>query len=182
MDTVAKALLGIFLNGLQYLFRVCLKLVDRHGIRGVVRKGYHGLLAGEVHGYHRIVICHCTGPELLVSLRTVMHLEVLFYLLIGDPNGAEAGGFGGHDIDAVTEVYGQFLYAGTCELKHLVLYETAFEGSLDKGDSHIMRADAPLGLTLEPYQHHLGCLDVPGVLQELLHEFTAAFAHAHVAK
>ena len=44
-----------------------------------------------------------------------------------------------------------------------------------------MRANAVLGLAFQPHQHHLGGVDVPGVLQELFYQLAAAFAHAHVA-
>ena len=68
------------------------------------------------------------------------------------------------------------------ELEHLVLHETALEGGLHQGDGDIVRAHAVARLALEPDQHHLGRVDVPGVPEQLLHQLAAAFAHAHVAQ
>ena len=38
------------------------------------------------------------------------------------------------------------------------------------------------GCAFQPYQNNLGCVDVPSVAQQLLHEFATAFADAHVTE
>ena len=111
-----------------------------------------------------------------------MHLEVLLHLFVGNPDGGQASGLGGHDIDTVTEVDGQAGNAGAGELQYLVLHKTALEHGLHEGDGHVVRANTTLGLTLQPYQHYLGGIDVPGVFEELLHQLTTTFADTHVTQ
>ena len=45
-----------------------------------------------------------------------------------------------------------------------------------------MRADTLLRLAFEPNQHNLRSVDVPSVVEELLHQLAATFAHTHTAE
>ena len=38
------------------------------------------------------------------------------------------------------------------------------------------------GLALEPYEHYLGSLDVPCIIEQLLNKLATAFAYTHVAE
>ena len=76
----------------------------------------------------------------------------------------------------------QLLHAGTGEFQHLVLHETALEHGLHQGNGHVMRTDTAARLAFQPNQHHLGSIDVPRILEELFHQFAAAFANAHVTQ
>ena len=111
-----------------------------------------------------------------------MHPVILLNLLVGNPDRAEAGGLGGHHVDSVTEVGREGSHARAGELKHLVLHETVLEHGLDEGDGHVVRADTLLRLAFEPNQHNLRSVDVPSVVEELLHKLTATFAHTHAAE
>ena len=111
-----------------------------------------------------------------------MHPVILLNLLVGNPDRAEAGGLGGHHVDSVTEVGRKGGHARACELKHLVLHETVLEHGLDEGDGHVVRADTLLRLAFEPNQNNLRSVDVPSVVEELLHKLTATFAHTHAAE
>ena len=182
LDLVAETLAGVFLDLLEDAFRIGLELVDRISVRRMEREGDHALLLGQVDADHAVVVRDLAGLEFLVSFRTLVDVEVLLDLLVGDPDGAEAGGLGGHHVDTVTEVDGQVLDAGAGELEHLVLHETALEGGLHQGDGDIVRAHAMARLAFQPHEDDLGGVDVPGVAEELLHELAAAFAHAHVTQ
>ncbi len=103
-DLVAETLLGVFLDLLQDSDRVCLELVYRVGVGRVERKGDHRLLLREVDPDHRIVVGDLARLEFLVGIRTLVHVVVLLDLFIRDPDGTQAGGFGGHHVDSVTEV------------------------------------------------------------------------------
>ena len=107
---------------------------------------------------------------------------MVLHLFVCNPDRAQASGLGSHDVDTVTEVDRQLFNARTCELEHLVLHSAALECSLNERDSHVVRTYALLGLALEPYEHHFRCVDVPCVLEQLLHELAAAFANAHVTE
>ena len=39
-----------------------------------------------------------------------------------------------------------------------------------------------LPIDFEPHQNYFGCVDVPSVAKELLHELTAAFTDAHITE
>ena len=182
LDLVAEALAGVFLDLLEDAFRIGLELVDRVGVRRVEREGDHALLGAQVDADHAVVVRDLAGLELLVGLGTLVDVEVFLDLLVGDPDGAEAGGLGGHHVDAVAEVDREVLDAGAGELEHLVLDETALEGGLHQGDGDIVRAHAVARLAFQPHEDDLGGVDVPGVAEELLHELAAAFAHAHVTQ
>ena len=156
--------------------------MDSVGVGWVERKGDHGLLLGEVDADHRVVVGDLTRLEFLVGLRTLVHPVVLLNLLVGNPDRAETGGLGGHHVDSVTEVGRKESHARAGELKHLVLHETVLEHGLDEGDGHIMRADSLLRLAFEPNQHNLRSVDVPSVVEELLHKLAAAFADTHAAE
>ena len=146
------------------------------------RKGDHALLAGEVDADHAVVPRDLSGLELLEGLGTAMGLVVSLNSLIGDPDGAEAGGLGGHHIDSVTEVNRELLDARAGELKDLILDETALECGLDKGYGHIMRADTMLRFAFKPHKNDLGSVDVPSVMEKLLDKLTATFADTHAAQ
>ncbi len=182
LDLVAEALAGVFLDPLEDLDRIGLELMDGVGVGRVERKGDHALLGGQVDADHAVVVRDLAGLQFLIRLGTLVEFEVLLDRLVGDPDGAEAGGLGGHHVDAVAEVDREFLDAGAGKLEDLVLHETALEHGLHQGDGDIVRAHAVARLALQPHENDLGSVDVPGVLEELLHQLATAFADTHVAQ
>ena len=104
------------------------------------------------------------------------------HLVVRHPDGGEAGRFGRHHVDTVSEVNRQVLHARACKLEHLVLDKSVLKYGLDERYGHVVRTDALARRAFQPHEHHLGRVDVPGVAQELLGQFAAAFAHAHVAE
>ena len=179
---VAEALLRVFLDACEDANRVSLKLVDSNCVRRVERQSNHSLLRREVDANHHVVVSNVARLQFLEVLRTFMYVVVVLHLFVCNPDRAQAGGLGSHNVDAVTEVDRQFLHARACELEHLVLHNAALECSLHERDSHVVRTYALLRFALEPYEHHLRCVDVPSVLEQLLHELATAFANTHVAE
>ena len=104
---------------------------------------------------------------------------MLLHGLVGLPQRGETGGLGGHDVDAVAKVDGQFFDAGAGEFEDFILDKAAREGGFDKRDGDVVRTDAVTRFAGEVDQHDFGALDVVGVFQQLLDELRAAFADAH---
>ena len=156
--------------------------MDGESVAGVVGQGDHTLLSAQVDLDHAVIVSHLTRLENAEVLGTLVNLVVVLNLVIGNPDRAQAGGLGGHDVDTVTEVDGQVLHARASELEHLVLYKAALEGSLNERDSNIVGTYTLLGCAFQPYQDNLGSVDVPSVAQQLLHELATTFANAHVTE
>ncbi len=182
IDFRAEFLLCILLNLAENFHGIGLKFVNRHGVRRVERQCDHRFLLREVDLNHCVVVSDLTGLQFLVALGALVDFVVMLHLVVGHPDRAQTGRFGRHDVDTVTEVDGQVLHARTSEFEHLVLHETALERCFHERDSHVVRADTLLRSAFEPYEHHLGSVDVPSVLQQLFYEFTTAFADAHVTE
>ena len=182
MHFLAVAALGVFLYLVQDLDRVLLQLVYCECMRGVIGQGDHRLLGRQVDAYHGVIVGDIARLQHLEVGRTLVYLVVMLHLVVGDPYRAQACGLGGHDIDAIAEVDGQVLHARAGKLEHLVLYKSALEGGFHQRDGHIVRTYALAGTSLKPHQHYLGSIDVPGVVEQLLHELAAAFTHAHVTQ
>ena len=71
-----------------------------------------------------------------------MNLIIVPHRAVGLPDGAEAGGFRGHHVDAAAKVHAELLDAGAGELEYLILNKAARKGLGHKGERHIVRADA----------------------------------------
>ena len=120
--------------------------MDGPGVGGMEGQGDHGLYLAQIDGDHLIIVGNLAGMQFLVVLRALVGFVEAACDLICLPNGAEAGGFGGHHVDAVTEVDGQFADAGTYKLQYLIVHKAALKGSLHQCDGHIVGADAPAWL------------------------------------
>ena len=119
--------------------------------------------------------------EGLIGLGPAVDGQVLLHRAVGFPDGGQAGGFGGHHVDADAVVHGQARDAGAGELQDLVLHKAVFIHGAAEGDGHVVGAHPLGGGTGEVDQHHLGGGDVIGVFQQLLDDLRAALAHPHGA-
>ena len=146
------------------------------------RQRDHGLDLVELDRDHRIIVCALRRFELLVRVRTLVDLVILFDLLIGRPDGGQAGRLGRHDVDAAAEIKREVLEAGARELEDLVFHKTVRERCLDERERHVVRTDALLGRAGQIAQHHFRGLHVVGVLEKLLDKLRTAFADAHRAE
>ncbi len=179
---VAETLAGVLLDLAENLGRIGLELMDGIGVGRMERKSDHALLSGEVDLDHAVVVCDLAGLEFFVGVGAAVHLVVFLDFLVGDPDGAEAGGLGCHHVDSVTEVGGQLGHSGACELEDLVLDEAALEDGLHERDRDIMRTYTMARLALKPYEDHFRGIDVPRIAEKLLNELAAAFANSHVSE
>ncbi len=111
-----------------------------------------------------------------------MDLIELLCLRIGRPDGGEAGGLGGHDIDADPEILTEGGDAGAYEFHDLILYEAVSEYCADDGQGHVLRTYAADRCPCQVDSHYLRALDVIGLVQQLLYQLRTALAHSHGAQ
>ena len=128
------------------------------------RHGDHRLDLGKIDLYNAVVVSYRTGSKFLVCCGTIVCLVPLLYGIICLPDGGQAGGLCGHNVDADSEIRGQLGYAGAHELHHLILYITLLEGCADDGKRHILRAYAPCHLALEVDRYHAGTCHIVSTL------------------
>ena len=111
-----------------------------------------------------------------------MCVVVLLHFFVCDPDRREASRLGRHNVDTVTEVDRQILHAGACKFEHFVFHKAVLKHSLYQRDGYIVRTYTLAGSAFEPNQNYFGCVDIPSVAKQLLHEFAAAFADAHITE
>ena len=137
--------------------------MDSVGVGRVEGKCDHGLLLVKVDADHSVVVCSAVGLKFFVVLAVAMSVIVLLHFLVCNPDRAEAGGFGGRDVDSVAgSRWGGSSHRGS-EFKHFVFDETVVEDSLHERDGHVVRADAFAGLAFQPNGAHFRGVDVPRV-------------------
>ncbi len=106
---------------------------------------------------------------------------MLPHRVVGGPHRGQAGGLGGHDVDAGAVIHGQAGYAGAKEFQHRVFHDALPEGGADQGQSHVLRAGARAGGAGEVDGDDLGIGHVVGLAQELAGQLGAALADGHGA-
>ena len=143
------------------------------------RKSYHRFHLVELDGYDRVIVCAFLRLQLPVALRTLVDLIVFLYLIIGCPDGREAGRLSRHYVDAASEIVRQILKSRSCKFKYFVLYQPPAERLLNESDGYVMRSYAFFRLACHIAEDHFRRSDVPGVLQELLDELRSALADSH---
>ena len=111
-----------------------------------------------------------------------MDLVELTDLVVGLPDGGQAGGLCGHNINADTEISTQGCHAGTYELHDFIFHITVFEYGTDDRQCHILRSYALDWLALQINGYHLRHIDIVGLVQQLLYQLRSALAHRHRAE
>ena len=111
-----------------------------------------------------------------------MGLQEGLRLPVGAPDGAQAGGLGGHNVHAVAVIGRHGGYARSHEFHDLVLDIAVFEDRADDGQGDVLRADKGLRLSGEIHRDHARIGHVVRVPQQLLYQLAAAFADGHGAQ
>ena len=173
---------GVGLHALEDLLGVCQKFLNGVGIGGVEGQGDHRLHLVQLNGNVLVIPGNLSRVQGLIVPGAAMGTEEALRHLVRLPDGGEAGGLGGHHINAVAVVNGQVPDARAAELQHAVIYKPRLKGGLHQGDGHIVGAHALFGHSGEIHQHHLGHGHIPGVFQQLLGKLRAALAHGHGAQ
>ena len=89
------------------------------GLGGVEGEGGHGLHLRQVDGDQAVIVRPLLGMEGLIGLRPPWMARYSSTAPSVSPDGGEAGGLGGHHVDADAVVHGQVLDAGAHELRTL---------------------------------------------------------------
>ena len=170
------------LHLVQDVLEVLVELVDLKAIGRMERQRDHGLDARQVDLDATVVVGDIGGLELAVVVAAAVHGQKRVRVLVGGPDARQAGGLGGHDIDAVAVIGRHVRDARAHKLHDLVLNVTLGKDSADDGERHIVRADAGTRGTREVDGHDAGIGDIVGVAQQLLCQLAAALANGHGAQ
>ena len=142
----------------------------------------HSFLLAQIYGDHPVVIGYGAGMHGPISILPVVGGIKLPGFLIGFPDGGQAGGFRGHDVNAIAEIHRQPGNTRPHKFQHPVVDKAAVKRSLDQRQRHIVRTNAMAGRTGQIDQDHLWHGSVPGILQQLLCQLRTALAHSHGAQ
>ena len=179
---LAELLAGLFFHGGEQLVGMAHHLGHGIGVAGMEGQGHHGLDGGQVHADAAVEAGGLVVTQLGVIVGAAVHGQVIAHLVVRGPDGGQAGGLGGHDVDTAAVFHGKARHAGTGEFHDPVLDEAVLEHRADKGDGDVLRAHAGTGSVLQPDQNHFGTGHVIGLAQQLLDQLGAAFAHGHGAQ
>ena len=172
-----ELLVCLLLNGVQDILWILQQLVDGVGVGRVHRHGDGAFHRGKVHIDAAVVVCDLCRVQLLIGFGPAVDGEIAFGLVVGDPDGAPAGGFGGHDVDGVAVLDGEAGNARADEFHGLVLHIAVFVHRADDGERHVLRADAGPGRAGQINGDHAGIRKVVGAFEKLFCQLAAAFAH-----
>ena len=173
---------GLELDLMQDVLEVLVELLDLKAIGRMERQRDHGLDARQVDLDAAVVIGDISGLELAVVVAAAVHGQKRVRVLVGGPDARQAGGLGGHDIDAVAVVGRHARDARAHKLHDLVLDVTLGKDGADDGKRHIVRADSGARGAREVDGDDAGIGNVVGVAQQLLCQLAAALAHGHGAQ
>ena len=172
---------GLKLHLVKDVLEVLIELVDLKAVGRMERQRDHGLDARQVDLDAAVVVGDIGGLELAVVVAAAVHGQECVRVLVGGPDARQAGGLGGHDVDAVAVVGRHARDAGAHELHDLVLNVALGKDGADDGERHVVRADAGARGTREVDGNDAGIGDIVGVAQQLLGQLAAALTHGHGA-
>ena len=173
---------GLELHLMQDVLEVLVELVDLEAVGRMERQRDHGLDARQVDLDATVVVGDIGGLELAVVVAAAVHGQKCVCVLVGSPDARQAGGLGGHYVDAVAVVGRHARNTRTHELHDLILDVALGKDGTDDGERHVMRADAGTRGAHEVNGNDAGIGNVVGVAQQLLCQLAAALAHGHGAQ
>ena len=125
---------------MQDVLEVLVELVNLKAVRRMERQRDHGLDARQVDLDAAVVVGDIGGLELAVVVAAAVHGQKRARVLVGGPDARQAGGLGGHDVDAVAIIGRHARNAGAHELHDPVLNVTLGKDGADDGERHIVWA------------------------------------------
>ena len=173
---------GLELHLVKDVLEVLVELVDLKAVGRMERQRDHGLDARQIDLDAAVVVGDIGGLELAVVVAAAVHGQKCVCVLVGGPNARQAGGLGGHDIDAVAVIGRHARDARAHELHDLVLDVALGKDGTDDGERHVVRANAGARGAREVDGDNAGIGDIVGVAQQLLCQLATALAHGHGAQ
>ena len=146
------------------------------------RQSDHGLYGGQVYVDAAVVVGYIRGIQLPVILRSAVAYQELLGILVGSPDGGQAGGLCGHNVDAVAVIGGHLGDAGANEFHDLILDITLFEDCADDGQGDVLRSHVRSRLSVQVDSYNARISYVIGIPEQLLAQLSAAFADGHGAQ
>ena len=140
---------------------------------------YHRAYFGKVNINHTVVIRYIRRLLLLVSLGAEVGFVPLPCFVVGHPYGGKAGGFGSHNVYAVSEVHAEVFNAVADKLHNPVFNVAVFENRAYYGKGNVLRAYAFNGLARKVNAYNLGHIHIIGFAEELFYKLGAAFTDSH---
>ena len=182
MNLVSKGNLCPLFHSVKDILEVVIYLVNGIRHRRMERHRNHRLHLGKINVNDTVIIGAALRLKLPVRFFSSMKSKPLLRLLIRLPDGGQAGGLCGHDVDSDTEILRKVMNALTDKLQNLVLDKPALENRSDQCDVHVMRAHTPFGGSCQMNGNDLGPFDVIGLSQKLLHKLRTTLTHCHCAQ
>ncbi len=173
---------GFLFGFAQDIFQIGIQLVDFIGIGRMERQCDHRLYRGKIHPDTPVIVSDFCRIELLIIAFAVMFLQECMRILIRAPHGGQAGRFRRHDIHGIAVIGGHAGHAGSDEFHDLVLYVAVLIDRPADGQCNIVGSHPGLRLAREINGYDAGIGVVPGIPQDLLVQFTAAFTDGHGPK
>ena len=173
---------GLEFHLMQDVLEVLVELVNLEAVGRMERQRDHGLDARQVDLDAAVVVGDIGGLELAVVVAAAVHGQKRVRVLVGGPDARQAGGLGGHDVNAVAVIGRHARDARAHKLHDLVLNIALGKDGSDDGERHVVRADAGARGTREVDGDDAGIGNVVGVAQQLLCQLAAALAHSHGAQ
>ena len=170
------------LHLVQNVLEVLVKLVNLKAVGRMERQRNHGLDARQVDLDAAVIVGDIGRLELAVVVAAAVHGQECVRVLVGSPDTRQAGGLGGHDVDAVAVIGRHVRDARAHELHDLILNVTLGKDGTDDGERHVVRANAGARGAREVDGNDAGIGNVVGVAQQLLCQLAAALAHGHGAQ
>ena len=115
---------------------------------GMEGHGDHGLHLAQVYHNGPIVIGHIPRVHFLIGFRPLMLRQVLAHHPIRTPDGAQAGGFRGHYVDAIAKIHGKPGNPRSHKFQYLVFHKAFFVNGFFNGKGHVLGTDAVPGCSL----------------------------------
>ena len=166
----------------KQLGSTCVEFVNGVCVGGVEGQRDHGFDLIELDFDHAVVVSTVLGGKGRIIFASAVRLVKRLGDLVGCPDGRKTRGFGGHDVNAVTEIHGEVCHTGADKFQNSVLDKAAREGCTHQRKRNVMRTDAATGLARQIYQYHLGGGNVVGVAEQLLDKLGTALTDSHGAQ
>ncbi len=144
-------------------------------------QGNHTFHRGKIYGQNAVIISALLGVHGVIIFAAAMDGQRFLHHVVRLPDGAEAGGFGGHYVDAAAVVHGKGGNAGAEELHHGVFYGASCKCLFDDAQCNVLGANAGTRCAGEINANHLGQVNVVGSAQQLLDQLRSALTDCHGA-
>ena len=149
---------------MENVLQVGVELPDGKGVGGVEGQGNHRLHLAQIHLDDAVIVCAVSRGQGLVFAAAAMGFQRFFHCLVGAPDGAEAAGLRGHNVDAAAVVHSQIGYTGAKELHDAVFHGALGERRANQGNGYVLGTDAGPGCAGEVDGNDPGIGDVIGFI------------------